>query len=252
VSASLIENQSAGARGEKDCIEEVTKIMPDSLFRRFDNIIVLDVETTGIDSKREEIIELAALRIRKGGEAPEPDAELDMLVNLSEGKRLDRVITELTGISERQLDEEGAPKERVCEKFAKLLDCQTPLIVAYNAQFDLCFLYYFMRRFEKAHLLKNVKMLDALTVYKDRRPYPHTLSDAVAAYKLRTQNTHRAIDDAKATLELLRALESERDDLERYINLFGYNPKYGVSGPKISSVKYLPQPYDMRKKLYER
>ena len=225
-----------------------------SLFQQFENIIVLDVETTGINPKYEEIIELAAIRLEKGQDlsGPDPDRELDVLVKLSDGRRLPPVITELTGISEQQLAGEGVSKAHACGKLSALLHCKNPLLVAYNAQFDLCFLYYFLDRFGKAGCLQNVKMLDALTVYKDRRPYPHTLRDAVAAYELKTKNTHRAIDDAKATLELLCAMEEETGDLERYINLFGYNPKYGISGPKISSVKYLPQPYDMPNKLYER
>ena len=39
--------------------------MLDALFEQFDNLVVLDTETTGIDCKRDEIIELAALRIVK-------------------------------------------------------------------------------------------------------------------------------------------------------------------------------------------
>lgn len=31
-----------------------------------------------------------------------------------------------------------------------------------------------------------------------------------------------------ATLELLAAMEEEEQDLERYVNLFGYNPKFGA------------------------
>lgn len=225
-----------------------------ALFQEFDNIIVLDVETTGIDPKHEEIIELAAVRLEKGRvlSSSGADSEVDVLVKLSEGRHLPPVITKLTGISEQQLAENGVSKAQACEKLSVLLNCKNPLLVAYNAQFDLCFLYYFLDRFEKAGCLQNVKMLDALSVYKDRRPYPHTLRDAVAAYKLKTQNTHRAIDDTKATVELLCAMENEAGDLECYVNLFGYNPKYGISGPKISSVKYLPQPYGVPNKLYER
>jgi DNA polymerase-3 subunit epsilon len=225
--------------------------MLDSLYRNFDNIIVLDVETTGLDPKRDEIIELAALRLVKMRDIPSSDRELDLLVKLSAGGRLTPFITGLTGISETLLAAEGIAKEHACDKFSAWLDCSNLLLIAYNAQFDLSFLHYFLARFGKAYLLNHVKVLDAMTVYKDRRPYPHTLKDAVSAYMLKTQNTHRAIDDVKATLELLCAMEHEQDDLDRYVNLFGYNPRYGINGQRIASVRYLPQPYDMTKKLYE-
>jgi DNA polymerase-3 subunit epsilon len=225
--------------------------MLDSLFRIFDNIIVLDVETTGLDPKRDEIIELAALRFDKLRGILSSECELDMLVKLSAGRRLTPFITGLTGISENMLADEGLEKEHACDRFSAWLDCPNLLLIAYNAQFDLSFLHYFMARFGKAYLLNHVKVLDAMTVYKDRKLYPHTLKDAVSAYALKTQNTHRAIDDVKATFELLCAMEQELDDLDRYINLFGYNPRYGINGQRIASVRYLPQPYDMTKKLYE-
>ncbi|MCI9554755.1 MAG: 3'-5' exonuclease, partial [Oscillibacter sp.] len=38
---------------------------------------------------------------------------------------------------------------------------------------------------------------------------------------------------------------------ERYIDLFGTHPKFGVSGRKISSVTYRSQPYERGKPLYE-
>ena len=46
-------------------------------------------------------------------------------------------------------------------------------------------------------------------------------------------------------------MEKEKDDLEKYINLFGYNPKYGIEGKPIGSVTYKPQPYNPRLPLYE-
>jgi len=224
--------------------------MLDSLFASFQNIIVLDVETTGIDMRRDEVIELAALCVEKRGEELVTADEFDLFIRLSEGRHLPPVIVELTGITEERLLREGVSKSAAAERFAELLRRPKPLVVAYNAQFDLCFLYYLLRRTGQAPLLRNIKMLDALTVYKDRQPYPHKLSDAVRAYSLQAQNTHRAIDDAKAALELLCAMERECEDLDRYINLFGYNPKYGVSGPRISSIEYRPQPYNAVQKLY--
>lgn len=225
--------------------------MLDALFAQFENLVVLDTETTGIDCRQDEIIELAALRVVKEGGACRIAEEMDPLVKLSAGRRLPPVIVNLTGITEQMLQQQGQEKEAVCRQFTALLNHPKTLLIAYNAQFDLCFLYYFLWRFGQTEVLKQIKMLDAMTIYKDRRAYPHKLENAVEAYALETQNTHRAIDDTKAAFELLQAMERERADLDQYINLFGYHPKYGVSGPRISSITYLPQPYGGTRKLYE-
>ena len=58
------------------------------------------------------------------------------------------------------------------------------------------------------------------------------------------QNSHRAIDDVLALFEVLKAMDDERDDLAAYVNLFGYNPKYGVSGRRIVGVRYEPQSFN--------
>ena len=64
-------------------------------------------------------------------------------------------------------------------------------------------------------------------------------------------NSHRAVDDARATVQLLEAMAAERGDLARYIDLFGTHPKYGLSGRKIASVTYRPQSYRRQRPLYE-
>ena len=220
--------------------------MLNSLFERFDNIIVLDTETTGFSPRQEEIIELAMLRVSRSGETE----EYDSFIRLSPGRRIPPKIVELTGITDAMLEAEGVEKAAACDGLIRMLSLERPLLTAYNAQFDLGFLYYFLKDFGKAQVLKNVRLLDAMTVYKDRRPFPHKLCDAVAAYSLVSQNTHRAIDDTRATYELLCAMDDEESDLHRYINLFGYNAKYGVSGQRISSVIYRPQGYENKVKLY--
>ena len=221
-----------------------------TLMGRFDSVLVLDTETTGINCKTDEIIELAVLLAKpENGQLIAAD-EMDVFIRLSPGRTLPPAITRLTGITAEQLEDEGIEKSEAARRFCQMLLGERTLIVAYNAQFDLCFLYYFLHRLGQADALKGVKMLDAMTVYKDRRPYPHKLANAVDAYRLKTQNTHRAIDDAKATLELLAAMDAERPDLAEYLNLFGYNPKYGISGPKIASIQYLPQSYDGAQPLY--
>ena len=132
-----------------------------------------------------------------------------------------------------------------------MLSHQELLLAAYNAHFDLSFLYFFLITFQQEACLKNLKLLDVLTIYKDRRPYPHKLSDAAVAYGLGSPDAHRALNDVNTTFELLCKMGEEPDDLERYVNLFGYNPKYGVSGQKISSVRYLPQSFNVKSPLYD-
>lgn len=217
---------------------------------RFDHLVLFDTETTGIDPEREEIIEIGAVSVTGG----EEDGSFNALVRLSPGRTLPPFITGLTGITPEELASQGVEKSFAAEEFCRLLERENTLLVAYNAQFDLNFIYYFLRNAGRAASLRGLKFLDALTVYKDRRDYPHKLKDAIAAYGLEgaVENSHRAVDDARAMAALLWAMAAERDDLLEYVNLFGYHPKYGVSGKKISSVTYLPQSYTRTVPLYEK
>ena len=101
-------------------------------------------------------------------------------------------------------------------------------------------------------ILKGKDKLDLLTVYKDRHSYPHKLCNAIEVYGLsgKVVNSHRAVDDVLATVEVMKCMDLEKTDLENYVNLFGFNPKYGISGKAIGSVTYKPQPYDAREPLY--
>jgi DNA polymerase-3 subunit epsilon len=48
-------------------------------------------------------------------------------------------------------------------------------------------------------------------------------------------------------------MSNEKHDIDKYINLFGYNPKFGAPKDKIKNVTYKPQPYlnEIGKPLYE-
>jgi DNA polymerase-3 subunit epsilon len=224
--------------------------MTTRLLKQFDRIVVFDTETTGIDFQEDEIIELGAVCLTAEGET----GAMDDLIRLTPGRALPPFITDLTGITPEQLEAEGVEKSAAAEHFCHLLEgAERPLIAAYNAQFDLSFLYYLLRPFGKAAVLVRPRFLDLLTVYRDRRDYPHKLCDAIEAFRLgeTAVNSHRAVDDARAALALLGAMEAEQDDLDRYIDLFGTHPKYGISGKPISSVTYRPQPYQRLRPLYE-
>lgn len=220
-------------------------------FRSFQSIVIFDVETTGLDSRFDTIIEFGGIKVTSENDNPEESDELDLLIQLPNGKKLGDQITKLTGITPSMLYQNGVAPNLAAETISGMLFGRDTLLVAYNAQFDLCFLYRFLKQYGREECLQGVKMLDALTVYKDRRPYPHKLCNAIESYRLNGQNSHRALDDAKATWELFCAMQKECADLERYINLFGYHPRYGISGPRIASVTYRAQEYDPGKKLYD-
>ena len=224
----------------------------EGLFSKYDRLFFFDTETTGLQFAREEIIEFAACVVEcRDGKAVIVE-EYDQLVTLAPGSFVPPVIQDLTGITDQDIRERGIPKAQVCRDIARMVAGNT-LLMAYNAHFDLSFLFYMLMRDGDPTILKGKDKIDLLTVYKDRRSYPHKLCNAIEAYGLSDQvvNSHRAVDDVIATVAVTQAMDGERSDLENYVNLFGYNPKFGVDGKKISSITYKPQPYDPPKPLYE-
>lgn len=221
----------------------------EKLFQKYDRLVLIDTETTGLAFNRDEIIEFSAVVVEPQGVV----RQYDELVTLSPGGFVPEKIQQLTGITDMDIRERGLPKTRVCRDIGEMLQGNV-LILAYNAHFDLSFLYYLLLRDGDPTILKGKDKLDLLTVYRDRRSYPHRLSSAIEAYGLsgKVVNSHRAIDDVIATVAVMEQMEKERDDLECYVNLFGYLPQFGIDGKPIGSVTYKPQPYDSKIPLYQR
>ncbi len=223
----------------------------ETLFSRYDRLVLFDTETTGLLYSRDEIIEFAAVVVEQVKGKPAVVQEYDQLVALSPGGFVPPKIQELTGISTQDLREKGLPKTRVCRDIADMVKGNT-LLLAYNAHFDLSFLFYMLLRDGDPTILKGKDKLDLLTVYRDRHSYPHRLSNAIEIYGLagKVVNSHRAVDDVLATVAVMEEMEKEKPDLMNYVNLFGYNPKYGIEGKPIGSVTYKPQPYNPKQPLY--
>ena len=223
-----------------------------SLFGKYRRLVLFDTETTGLSYSRDEIIEFAAVVLEQQEGKLIVLQEYDELVRLTPGNRIPAQIEALTGITNEDVNQRGISKEQLCNDIRDMLTDGT-LLVAYNAHFDLCFVYYLLLRSGDVSILKGKDKLDLLTVYKDRHSYPHKLCNAIEVYGLSEQvvNSHRAVDDVIATVAVMEEMEREKDDFMNYVNLFGYNPKYGISGKPIGSVVYKPQPFDPLKPLYE-
>lgn len=205
-------------------------------------VIFFDTETTGLDFRSDSIIELAMLTVEDGTKTDSYDEFIDI------GRPISPKISKLTGITNDMIRNEGINEEKVAMDLRERLTEGT-LMVAHNCQFDLLFVYSLLARHfpdDVNEIVSNLNWLDTVSVLKDRKKYPHRLIDAVEYYDIEKVNFHRAIDDTKALYRVALAMKNERDDLKDYINLFGYNPKYGVSGIRFPFIEYKPQMFHQR------
>lgn len=210
------------------------------LNNKYQHILIFDFETTGLDPYLNNIIEIGAILLEK---TPEGVYKLvsELGVLIKQEAPLPSKIVEITGITDELLEKEGITEREAFYKFQKMhkKDC---LLVAYNISFD----YGFLNELYKKHLNdKNLyisnDLLDVMAIYKDRHPYPHRLASAVEQYNIIHEDAHRALDDAKVTLQVLAKLIKERDTTQKYINIIGYNPRYGPSKYQAPHVSYVPQ-----------
>ena len=222
-----------------------------NFFQKYDKLVLFDTETTGLAYSRDEIIEFAAVVVEMVDGKPTITTEYDELVQLAPGSLIPPKIQQLTGISNDDVREKGLSKTQVCQDMAQLFQGNT-LLIAFNAHFDLSFLYYMLLRDGDPTILRGKDKLDLLTVYRDRRVPPNRLANAIEAYGLtgKVVNSHRAVDDVIATVAVMEEMVKERDDLLQYLNLFGYHPIYGLEGKPIGSITYTPHATDLNTPLY--
>ncbi|MDY0211024.1 MAG: 3'-5' exonuclease [Acholeplasma sp.] len=210
------------------------------LVEKYEKILLFDFETTGLYPNTERIIEIGAVLLKRDPTMMQYRLESELSVLIRQDKPLPTKITEITNITDDMLLTQGVSEEEAFEALHRLYDEKT-LLVAYNISFDYGFLKALYRRQLDPLFEINNDLLDVMALYKDRHPYPHKLDNAVSTYGVEIKNTHRAIDDIKATLHVLLQMIKERDTTDAYINVIGYNPKYPPRGPLASHVKLVPQ-----------
>ncbi len=94
--------------------------------------VVIDVETTGLDPRKDQIIEMAALKVMGGREI----ARFQQLVSI-EG-RLRGAVSDLTGLTDDVLACEGKCLDEALDAFLSFVG--NSLVVAHNAEFDCEFI----------------------------------------------------------------------------------------------------------------
>ena len=156
-------------------------------------MVVIDLETTGYDSKKDKIIEVAALKVNRG-------KILDSFVTLvNPNMSLSAKAWKMTGIKDKDLKKAPFFKEISSDLFNFMKGHR---IIGYNVSFDKRFLVANDRKFdclEYFDYLKFVKGLDyELENYK--------LQTVVNHFGIRKKPTHRALADAESLLGLIRIL----------------------------------------------
>ncbi len=173
---------------------------------KFDEeFVAFDLETTGLSSRNDRIIEIGAVVLKNG-------QEVDRFQTFVDPERpLDRKIVDLTGISDDML--KGAPKiEEVLPKFLEFIGDR--VLVAHNSDFDTGFI-----RAECSRLGYEYHYTAADTLILSQNLLTHLnkfkLNIVSNALSLPDFNHHRAGDDAKTCglvmAKLMQKLEEEHD-----------------------------------------
>lgn len=171
---------------------------------------VIDLETTGLSPAWDSIIEVAAVKVRNNKIID----QFSSLVNTSSGIRLDKSITERTGITQEMVN--NAPLiNSILPKYLTFLEAD--ILIGHNVNFDINFLYDNSMEYMGIPLTNN--FVDTLRL--SRRIHPefshHRLSDLAERYEIDYSGAHRALIDCRITFECFNKIQ--KDILDKFSSL---------------------------------
>lgn len=167
--------------------------------------VAIDLETTGLNSERDAVIEIGAVKYRNG----QPTEEFSTLVN--PGRPIPYEITMLTGITDR--DVITAPRfDQVADQLARFVG-PSP-VVGHSVGFDLSFLRV------QGLLLENIGFdtWELASILLPSLP-GYSLPALAERFGLKSPQQHRALDDAQAAGRLFLLLCERAAQLPRPVLL---------------------------------
>jgi DNA polymerase-3 subunit epsilon len=176
---------------------------------RDETFVVVDLETTGTSARSGAgITEIGAVKVRGGAVL----GEFSTLVN--PGEPIPPFISVLTGITDAMVA--SSPRiASVLPAFLEFCGGPTTVLVAHNAPFDLGFLRAAAREhgitFPAFEVLDTVRLARAIIPRDEVRDCK--LATLAKLFRSTTTPTHRALDDARATVDVLHGLMARLGNL---------------------------------------
>lgn len=183
-----------------------------------ETVIALDLETTGFNIKKADVLEIGAVRLQVG------TGKTDTLQQLVTCKDIPKHITELTGISAEVLEAGNAiPVAEALGMLEELITVsgRNTLLVGHNIlRYDLPLLEYRYGGFWQG-LAKRFRVWDTLAVERElnkRRGAKNAklaLSNLLDRYKIKVYENHRALPDAQAAITIYQ--KQQRKKFSRFL-----------------------------------
>ncbi len=160
------------------------------------DLVVVDVETTGRDPKMADLVEIAAVRIRKGKVVDRWSTLVDP------GRPV--VGAQMHGLTDKDLKGAPAPKA-AADTFLDFAG--DAVVVGHNVGFDLGFIEEALGGYRFPY----DRYLDTLVLTREAYPdlESYKLGDLSRFFGIELQNAHRALPDAEATAALVLRLASD-------------------------------------------
>jgi len=151
--------------------------------------VIFDLETTGLDPLTNKIIEIGALKYKKGKLV----AEYSVLINPE--VLLPEVITKITGLNNEDLKDKPTINTVLPEFLAFIEDLT---LIAHNSSFDLSFIEENLKKLNMPIIQnKNIDTIDLAKKYIPKA-YNYKLETLKHYFKL-DYGSHRSVDDCKTT-----------------------------------------------------
>ncbi|MGP1550757.1 MAG: 3'-5' exonuclease [Prevotella fusca] len=191
-----------------------------------EEIVVFDTETTGLDVFNDDIIEIAAIRIKGGEIIGKP---LDLYIETSKPilPRLGDKENPMYAIYHEKMstDELLTPADAL-QRFLAYVG--TSPILGHNANYDYNILDNNLQRYcNDTILAHDNRCFDSLKLIRLLAPSLHSykLESLLETFQLTGVNSHQAIDDVKATIGLVRLCADKAREKQAQQEAFIRHPK---------------------------